>query len=106
MRPRKPRGEGTVADLGRYDTQGERKRLSPVAAAIASTEPGSGTSGDGLVCAGNTEAKISSRANIKTRDRIMLGFHSPRQVASRQFDCEATGEFTTPEFERTYDERG
>src|SRR5262245_12315929 len=45
MRPRKRRGEGTVAESGRYATHGERKRASVVAAAMASIEPGSAVSG-------------------------------------------------------------
>ena len=50
MRCRKVRGETTLAEAGRYDTQGERKRASVVARAISSTEPGSAVSG-AICCA-------------------------------------------------------
>ena len=45
MRPRKARGEGTLADAGRYETQGDVKRGSVVALAISSADPGSAVSG-------------------------------------------------------------
>jgi hypothetical protein len=44
MWPRNFVGEGTVALAGTEATQGERKRGSVVAAAIASADPGSGVS--------------------------------------------------------------
>ena len=45
IRPRNFSGDGTVSDCGIYETQGETKCGSVVAAAIASTDPGSGISG-------------------------------------------------------------
>src|SRR5579863_6083713 len=45
MRCRKVRGETTLTEAGRYDTQGDRKRDSVVARAISLTEPASAVSG-------------------------------------------------------------
>src|SRR5437879_7646668 len=42
---RNARGDGTVEDAGRYETHGDRKRVSVVACAISSIEPASGVSG-------------------------------------------------------------
>src|SRR5207302_11487364 len=66
MRPKYFSGEGTDADCGTYETSGETKRGSVVAAAIASTDPGSGTSG---FCA--TALMASARANIDQNGRNM-----------------------------------
>jgi hypothetical protein len=51
MRPKNCRGDGTVADAGSYDTQGDEKRASVVARAICSAEPGSAVSGPTGLCA-------------------------------------------------------
>src|ERR1035437_4748597 len=45
IRPRNFSGDGTLSECGMYETQGETKCGSVVAAAMASTDPGSGTSG-------------------------------------------------------------
>src|SRR5579872_2296494 len=45
MRPKNFSGDGTVFDSGTYDTSGETKCGSVVAAEIAWMEPGSGVSG-------------------------------------------------------------
>jgi hypothetical protein len=45
IRPINFSGDGTVFDWGTYETQGETKCGSVVAAAIAATGPGSGISG-------------------------------------------------------------
>ena len=66
MRPKYFSGEGTDADCGTYETSGETKCGSVVAAAIASTDPGSGTSG---FCA--TALMASARANIDQNGRNM-----------------------------------
>ena len=51
IRCRKARGEGTVADSGRYETQGDRNRGSVVAAAISFVAASSGVSGPEADCA-------------------------------------------------------
>ena len=66
IRPKYFSGEGTDADCGTYDTSGETKCGSVVAAAIASTDPGSGTSG---FCA--TALIASASANIDQNGRNM-----------------------------------
>src|SRR6185369_8434555 len=78
MRPRNARGDGTVAEAGRYATHGERKRASPVAVAISSIDPGSAVSGATLVggTGGASAAKIRKRA--APRDRIIREGRSAR----------------------------
>ena len=66
MRPKNFSGEGTDADCGTYETNRETKCWSVVAAAIASTEPGSGTSG---FCA--TALIANASANIDQAGRNM-----------------------------------
>src|SRR5437899_5357972 len=66
MRPKYFSGEGTDADCGTYETSGETNCGSVVAAAIASTDPGSGTSG---FCA--TALMASARASIDQNGRNM-----------------------------------
>src|SRR6266853_1715014 len=69
MRCKKARGDTTLADAGRYATQGERKRASVVACAISSTEPGSGVSG-ALDCAhdrrGASASRLSSNSGLSS----------------------------------------
>jgi len=67
MWPRNFVGEGTVALSGTEATQGERKRGSVVAAAMAYVDPGSGVSGD---CAEASDASISSRLAHRPSMRI------------------------------------
>src|SRR5258708_4669178 len=86
IRPRNFSGDGTVFDWGPYETQGETKCGSGVAAAIASTEPGSGISGlcASAVTVNNASDDIhtsGSRNNEASGDRLRRKFstHSPTQ---------------------------
>jgi len=73
MRPKKARGDGTVEDVGRYETQGERKRDSVVALEISSAEPGSGVSGRAEIWARRvSEEKRSAKRNSGERSKIIL----------------------------------
>jgi hypothetical protein len=69
MRPKNFSGETIFADCGRYETSEERKCGSVVAAAMASTEPGSGVSGAVLIAVGVLVDAVAacSKARITAR---------------------------------------
>src|SRR4249919_455144 len=79
MRPRNFSGDGTVFDWGMYETHGDPKCGSLVAAAIASTEPGSGISG---LCAFATTVNDASDIIHTSTSRNM---RAPRCSLTRKF---------------------
>jgi hypothetical protein len=66
MRPKKARGEGMLAEAGRYETQAELKRGSVVAWAISSADPGSAVSG---AIGDSARALVDNRIKDRTSGR-------------------------------------
>ena len=68
---KKEREDGTPAACGKYDTSGDMNRGSPVAAAIASTEPGSGVSGAAVACGNGAASTVCSESITTSADLNM-----------------------------------
>src|SRR5450631_688227 len=81
MRPRNARGEGRLADAGRYETQGDVKRGSVVAFAISSADPGSAVSGAMVDCA-KALADDKRRGRTSERNLIAMCLQKPAAVVA------------------------
>src|SRR5579862_8996358 len=99
MRPENFSGDGTLSDLGTYDTHGETKCGSVVAAAIASAEPGSGTSG---ACAaeemGNAAMNANERIDSSARRYMWPLRGQPRRKSTTRKQAAERGRRTRRKF--------
>src|ERR1700722_6151350 len=96
MRPKKARGDGTVEDAGRYETHGDKKRVSVVALAISSADPGSAASGPAAdsACAA-IAAAAAKQINTRCLCSMSLRRHSKWRALGAAKSTTASGATNT-----------